>query len=144
MDGTLETPVRGAGVAERLSLLDERLRAIQAGVERDGARLLQGQARLAAAQARLAATVAQQTTAHAVLSQWLKDWTAEVTAWRGSVDGRAERLAAEQDRMRREISQARGALRVAVWALGAALTLVTGVLARALGDVAGAGLRLTP
>lgn len=144
MDGMMEAPARGAGVAERLSLLDERLRAIQQGVERDGARLLQGQARLAAAQARLAAAVAQQTTAHAVLSQWIKDWTAEVTAWRGGVDGRAERLAAEQERVRREVSQARGALRVAVWVLGAALTLVTGVLARALGDVVGAGFRPIP
>ncbi|HEY3269433.1 MAG TPA: hypothetical protein VGM37_21170 [Armatimonadota bacterium] len=95
--------------------------------------------RLLAGQEAIGRAVAEQETAHAVLSQWMRDFTAEVVAWRGAMEARMAELEARQADLTRDVNQARGALRVAMWAFGAALTVVTGVftgvMVRVLGGV---------
>lgn len=125
-------------VSERLFQLDERVRALQESTARGAAMSLEGQARLEGAQAAMAHSVAEHATAQAVLSQWMKDWTAEVTAWRESVDRRMGALEARQEVTAREQEQARGALRAAMWVFGTALTVVTSVLSGLLGRLVSA------
>lgn len=107
-------------VGERLAVLDDRLRALQDGMAR---------------------AVAEQAQSHAVLAQWMRDWTAEVTAWRASVDRRMDGVEGRQEALAREAEGVRGALRVALWMVGAATTLVTavssGVLVRWIGGALG-------
>lgn len=112
--------VARASVAEGLSALDERLRALQASTARDAARALDGQAEMGRA-------VAVQATDHAVLAQWMKDWNAEVTAWRKCIEERVATVDARLEGTGRDLEQARGAMKVALWVFGTALTLVTGV-----------------
>jgi hypothetical protein len=124
-------------VGESLCALEARVRAHQEATAREAARLLEGQARLSAG-------LAEQATAQAVLTQWMKDWTGEVAAWRRTVERRAEEEAAERSAARQEIAQARGAVRAALWAFGIALTVVTGtftgVMVRVLGGLIAAGM----
>ena len=74
-------------VTEGLAGLDERLRALQVSISREAASAQERQAEMARA-------VAVQATDHAVLAQWMKDWTAEVTAWRKCIE---ERMSAVRD-----------------------------------------------
>lgn len=132
-------------VAERLSQLDERVRALQESAARGVVAGREAQARSEAAQSSVARSLAELGTAQAVLSQWMKDWTSEVAAWRESVDRRAGALEARQEAMAREQEQARGALRAAMWVFGTALTAVAGVLSGVLGRlVSGAWARGAP
>ena len=119
-------------LSERLFQLDERVRALQESAARGAALTLEGQARLESSQAAMARSVADQGTAQAVLTQWMHDWTAEVTAWRQSIDRRMGGAEARQEEIARSAEQARGALRVAMWVFGTALTLVTSVLSGVL------------
>lgn len=112
-------------VEDRLAVMDDRLRALQASTARDAAQAFDGHAALARA-------VAQQATDHAVLAQWMKDWTTEVAAWRKCMEDRLEAVDGHQATTSRDLEQARGAMRVAVWVFGATLTLVTGVLSGVL------------
>jgi hypothetical protein len=93
-------------VSERLALLDERVRGFQES---------------------MAKAITEQATAHAVLAQWMKDWTAEVAAWRAGMDRRLAALETRQEQMTQEADRARGALRVAMWVFGTAVTLATGI-----------------
>ena len=124
--------VARSSVVDGLSALDESLRALQASTARDAARALDGQAEVARA-------VADQATAHAVLAQWMKDWTAEVTAWRNCIEGRMATVDARLEGTGRDLEQARGAMKVALWVFGTALTLVTGifsgVMVRVIGEM---------
>lgn len=122
--------VARSSVADALSGLDERLRALQASTARDAARALNGQAEVARA-------VAVQATDHAVLAQWMKDWTAEVTAWRKCIEGRLATVDTRLEEAGRDLEQARGAMKVALWVFGTALTLVTGVFSGVLVRVIG-------
>jgi len=117
-------------VEDRLAVLDDRLRALQTSTARDAAQAFDGHAALARA-------VAQQATDHAVLAQWMKDWTTEVAAWRKCMEDRLEAVDGRQTATNRDLEQARGAMKVAVWVLGASLTLVTGVLSGAMVRVLG-------
>jgi len=107
-------------VGERLAVLDDRVRALQESMGR---------------------SISDQATAHAVLAQWMKDWTAEVTAWRAGMDRRMGESEARQECLAQESERARGALRVALWVFGAAVTLATGVssglLVRLFGEALG-------
>lgn len=120
-------------VSERLYRLDERVRALQESTARGAAMSLEGQARLEGAQDAVARRVVEFGTAQAVLSQWMKDWTTEVTAWRKSMDRRMSAFEMRQAVLAREQEQARGALRAAMWAFGTALTVVTSALSGVLG-----------
>jgi hypothetical protein len=126
-------------LSERLFQLDERVRALQDTAARGAAMTLDGQARLEASQTAMAKALGEHGTAQAVMTQWMRDWTAEVTAWRQSVDRRMSGLERRQDEMARGAERARGAARVAMWVFGTALTLVTsvfsGVLIRLLGEI---------
>lgn len=104
-------------LSERLAVMDDRVRAMQESMAR---------------------AMAEQATAHAVLAQWMKDWTAEVGAWRAGMDRRLEAMEARQELITQEAERARGSLRVAMWAFGVAVTLITGVssglMVRVLGE----------
>ncbi len=91
---------------ERLAVLDDRVRTLQESMAR---------------------AIAEQSTAHAVLAQWMKDWTTEVAAWRTGMDRRFDEMEARQEHLTQEANRARGSLRVAMWVFGAAVTLITGV-----------------
>lgn len=92
--------------SERLAILDDRVRTLQESMAR---------------------AIAEQSTAHAVLAQWMKDWTAEVSAWRAGMDRRFEEMDATQELLTQEAERARGSLRTAMWVFGAAVSLITGV-----------------
>ncbi|HEY3412231.1 MAG TPA: hypothetical protein VGM51_04130 [Armatimonadota bacterium] len=119
-----------SSVADALSALEEGVRALQESTARDAVKARDGQAELARA-------VAEQATAHAVLTQWMKDWTAEVTAWRNCIEGRVAAADARLEGAGRDLEQARGAMKVALWVFGTALTLVTGVFSGVMVRVIG-------
>ena len=115
---------------DSIAMLDERLRALQTSTAKDAARAVESFDALARA-------VAIQNRDHAVLAQWMKDWTAEVAAWRKCME---TRLSAADERTARnegELQRARGAAKVAVWVLGTAVTVLTGVLSGITARVAG-------
>ena len=132
---------RTGTVGERLTAVEARLNALQESTALHATQVLEGQSRLAASQTALARTVADAGTAQAVLAQWMRDWTTEVNAWRTAMEQRPKACETQQERAERDVAHARGALRVAMWTFGTALTIVTGALtgitARVLGELVG-------
>jgi hypothetical protein len=123
--------VAKVALMDSIAMLDDRMRALQASTAKDAAKATEQYDALARA-------VAEQARNHAVLAQWMQDWTSEVAAWRKCVDTRLGEADMHTDGIERELQQARGAMKVALWVFGTALTVLTGVFSGVMVRVLGA------